>query len=386
MGPRRDSSDRDWRGTLPPSAGDVDRHNSSASMGEGLSEASRTHSPVPWLLDRDQWFIIRRFASPLSAALYAVVAVSMGFFNKAVLSTFEFDFPNVLLLAQMLVALMVLFLMRIFGLVAREHLSISKAKELAPVALLYTANVGFALASLAKLNVPMYNTLKRATPLVVLAWGVVGEGKYPKREVALSVATTVLGCIVAGFGDLSFDLHGYAFAVISCLLQAAYLITVQKTGAEKGVDSTSLLLYNSLLSIPPLVALVIFDGSLAAAISALQIREELRSGPFCFAMVNALLLGVLLNYALFLCTECNSALTTTIVGVIKGVLSTALGFVLLGGVRTNATNLIGIFLNTIGGVWYTRIKYLEKAVKRERLDVNPVLTDIVTNSSRLGSR
>ena len=375
-----------WRSSLPASAGDGERPRASVGSLGGPADGNKSPSPVPWLLDDGKWAIVKGFASPLSAALYAIVAVSMGFFNKAVLSIFEFDFPNVLLLAQMLVALLVLYFLRYIGLVSKEQLSFSKARELAPVALLYTANVGFALASLSKLNVPMYNTLKRATPLVVLGWGVVGEGKFPKREVALSVGTTVLGCIVAGIGDISFDLYGYAFAFTSCLLQAAYLITVQKTGAEKGVDSTSLLLYNSLLSIPPLIVLVILDGSLAASLSSLREREELRSGPFLFSMANALLLGVLLNYALFLCTECNSALTTTVVGVIKGVLSTALGFVLLGGVRTNATNILGILLNTCGGVWYSRIKYLEKAAKRERHEISPGLSEIVTNISRLGPR
>ena len=44
----------------------------------------------------------------------------------------------------------------------------------------------------------------------------------------------------------------------------------------------------------------------------------------------AWLAGMLLNYALFLCTLTNSALTTTVVGVLKGVASTLLGFFLLG--------------------------------------------------------
>lgn len=37
------------------------------------------------------------------------------------------------------------------------------------------------------------------------------------------------------------------------------------------------------------------------------------------------LMGCLLNYALFLSTNVNTALTTTIVGVLKGIVSTALG-------------------------------------------------------------
>lgn len=66
--------------------------------------------------------------------------------------------------------------------------------------------------------------------------------------------------------------------------------------------------------------------------------------------------GVLLNYCLFLCTTANSALTTTIVGVLKGVVAVFLGFFLLGGVAFSWLNVSGIALNTLGGVWYTAIK------------------------------
>ena len=37
----------------------------------------------------------------------------------------------------------------------------------------------------------------------------------------------VAGCIVAGIGDLTFDLYGYAYALLSCLCQAAYLLVVE---------------------------------------------------------------------------------------------------------------------------------------------------------------
>ena len=42
------------------------------------------------------------------------------------------------------------------------------AWSLMPVTLLYVGNVAFALMSLQNLNIPMYNTLKRMTPVIVL--------------------------------------------------------------------------------------------------------------------------------------------------------------------------------------------------------------------------
>ena len=42
-----------------------------------------------------------------------------------------------------------------------------------PVTLLYVGNVAFALMSLQNLNIPMYNTLKRMTPVIILVTKVI---------------------------------------------------------------------------------------------------------------------------------------------------------------------------------------------------------------------
>jgi hypothetical protein len=55
----------------------------------------------------------------------------------------------------------------------------------------------------------------------------------------------------------------------------------------------------------------------------------------------------------------NSALTTTIVGVLRGVVTIILGF-FLDTVKFHVLNVLGLFMNTLGGVWYTWLKYLEK--------------------------
>ena len=136
------------------------------------------------------------------------------------------------------------------------------------------------------------------------------SNKAPPRDITASVLLVVAGCVVAGIGDFSFDLKGcvphsspvaleavpylvvgtsavrqlrtleivmigvehgtqccccvpatrgnksswggcrYTFALLSCVLQAAYLILVERSGAEKGVGTTELLYINALLSLP----------------------------------------------------------------------------------------------------------------------------------------
>jgi solute carrier family 35 protein len=289
----------------------------------------------------------------------------MVFFNKAVLSVYHFTESNLLLLLQMFVSMTVLLGVQKLGLIKLEPFTWERTKALLPVALLYNANVAFALASLNKVNVPMYNVLKRLTPALVLFYDTTFSGKTVSRKVIFSVALTLFGTLVAGYNDLAFDLVGYGMAMASSLLQASYLIVVQKTGAEKSISSNDLLMYNAVLSIPMLFLVVVLDGELTTGMTKLY--EGAAQWDFVMVMLCCLHLGMLLNLSIFMCTQNNSALTTTIVGVFKGVAATLLGFLLLGGVQFVPLNFAGIMINLVGGVWYAIIKYQEKQANANKL-------------------
>jgi hypothetical protein len=62
----------------------------------------------------------------------------------------------------------------------RKDFSLAIAKKLLPLSIFYNVNVGFALASLKGVNIPMYIAIKRLTPLAVLVGGCMqGKGKPP---------------------------------------------------------------------------------------------------------------------------------------------------------------------------------------------------------------
>ena len=50
---------------------------------------------------------------------------------------------------------------------------------------------------------------------------------------------------------------------------------------------------------------------------------------------------------------------SSLVGVVKGVLTTIIGFYTFGGVPVTALTVIGVFLNTLGGALYSYAKYSE---------------------------
>ncbi|XP_041022471.1 LOW QUALITY PROTEIN: UDP-galactose/UDP-glucose transporter 7-like [Juglans microcarpa x Juglans regia] len=296
----------------------------------------------------------------LSAALsYGVASMAMVFINKAILM--QYAHSMTLLTLQQLATTLLIHFGRRMGYTKAKSVDILTARKLLPISLFYNANVAFALASLKGVNIPMYIAIKRLTPLAVLIAGFFSGKGRPTTQVTLSVILTATGVIIAALGDFSFDLFGYSMALTSVFFQTMYLVLVEKSGAEDGLSSVEIMFYNSILSLPFLLFLIIATGEFPNSFSLLFAKSN--SLYFLAILILSLVMGIALNFTMFLCTIVNSALTTTIVGVLKGAGSTTLGFVLLGGVQVHALNVTGLVINTAGGVWYSYAKYQQKKNK-----------------------
>ncbi|KAG6557127.1 hypothetical protein Mapa_001054 [Marchantia paleacea] len=289
--------------------------------------------------------------------LYGVVALVMGFVNKGILQLWPYS--NTLLTLQMAATVAIIYLGKFLTLLSIQPLNLVSVKTLLPVVFFYNANVAFALAGLQALNIPVFNALKRLTPVLIVAAKYFIGDAIPSRHVLFSIFLIVAGCIIASLGDLSFDLIGYSMALISCVLQTTYLIFVEKSGSEKGYSSHELLLYNAALSLPVLLVIILASGEASDALSAYNAHMA-SDTTFVLLLIFSLFMGSLLNYTLFLCTLWNSALTTTVVGAMKALFSSILGFFLLGGVEVTLLNVTGIAMNTLGGMWYAYAKYQQK--------------------------
>ncbi|XP_055812653.1 UDP-galactose/UDP-glucose transporter 7 isoform X1 [Solanum dulcamara] len=304
------------------------------------------------------------YLSSLFAAFsYGIASMAMVFINKAVIM--QYAHSMTLLSVQQIATALLIHFGRVMGYTKARELNAETAKRLFPVSLFYNANVGFALASLKGVNIPMYIAIKRLTPLAVLVAGFfTGKGR-PTTQVTLSVLLIAAGVLIAALGDFSFDLFGYSLAFISVFFQTMYLVLVEKSGAEDGLSSIEIMFYNSFLSLPFLLFLIIATGEFPNSLSLLFAKSS--SISFLAILILSLVMGIILNYTMFLCTIVNSALTTTIVGVLKGVGSTTLGFVMLGGVEVHALNVTGLVINTAGGVWYSLAKYQQKKSKLPKI-------------------
>jgi len=294
----------------------------------------------------------------LVALAYGATSVTITFFNKAVLSVYDFKYSITLTLAQMLFCLVFLIAMKRFGVIRLVDFEWNTAKQVAPLAFFFVGMVLSGLAPLYYVNVPMYGALRRVTTFIVILGERFFLNKTTPTDEVLSVVFMVFGASVAGYGDLTFNLIGYVLVMINCVITALYLVYIAKTTAETKLDTFGLMYYNNILSFPfVLVMAFVFEYNDV-------INFPLASDygfQICFVM--SAVQAFLLNYFIFLCSTINSPLTTSITGQLKNILTTIFGLFAFGDVQISGLLISGLVLSTIASVWYAWIKLDQKRLK-----------------------
>ncbi|CAB3977499.1 UDP-galactose UDP-glucose transporter 7 isoform X5 [Paramuricea clavata] len=328
---------------------------------------------VPSLKDIDTSIrSINWYRGVAAAVFYGIVSGSMSFINKIVLTTFDYRYPEVIMLAQVTCTALGLEICRRSNLINISAYTLERAKKFLLPSICFALHTILALNALSDLSIPMYNILRRLLPLSTLILGVIVLSKSPSFQLTCSIILVVLGCIIAGLGDLSFHLGGYISAILSVFSQSIYLLYVQKTGVESGLSTLDVLHLNSVNCIPLLTIYTLYNNQLVNSFNSIKVTAN---GFFPLFIIDVLM-GCVLNYSLFLCATMNSALTTSLVGVVKGIITTIIGFFTFGGVAVNLYTLSGIILNTSGGILYFYTKYSDQV--RQKLQ-QEYMSDHVIN-------
>ncbi len=159
---------------------------------------------------------------------------------------------------------------------------------------------------------------------------------------------------------MKFDLASYSYCALSTFFHALALSFIQKCG-ENEKNSIEIFYFSSLFSLPLLFLALYFSNEFQLLNLALNENSFFFQLDFGFNLIVVVCFGCFLCFSQFWCTTNNTALTTSVIGVLKSFIQTMLGIFLFKA-QYNLTYLayIGISINLIFGTWYTYLKYIEK--------------------------
>ena len=287
------------------------------------------------------------------ALFYSFISISLVLFNKSIFAIYGFDSPALLTVFQAVTGCVLIRVLDYFKIFTLQGIRKDQLLRLFPLAIIYLLNIMFGLMALQHINIPIYNTLRRSGILLVIAVEYfIYAGRLPSRSILLSVMVIVLGTLIAGIRDLSFDMLSYSIAMIANLLTALYIVLVKYYGKALDLEPLSLLYYNNLISLPlsMLLSLILQDDFQ---------KYDLSLG-FLTSFSCSVLFSFLLNVGIYFNTNINSPLTQSVLGQAKGYIQLVIGLFLFNDYQYDFWNAIGMSIAMLGGILYAYISYTER--------------------------
>ncbi|XP_063699260.1 UDP-sugar transporter UST74c isoform X1 [Culicoides brevitarsis] len=295
-----------------------------------------------------------------SALFYGFSSFMITVVNKTVLTTYKFPSFLVLSLGQLFASVIVLSFGKQMKFISYPSFHLDIPKKIFPLPLIFLGNMMFGLGGTQALSLPMFAALRRFSILMTMLLEMKLLQIRPSFAVQISVYSMIGGALLAASDDLSFNLHGYVYVMLTNILTAANGVFVKKKLETVDLGRYGLMFYNSLFMLVPALLGTWIAGDLQLGIEFSYWNDPV----FVVQFILSCIMGFILTYSTILCTQYNSALTTTIVGCLKNISITYIGMFIGGDYVFSWLNCIGINISVMGSLLYTYVTFRRKQIKQ----------------------
>ncbi|XP_026758391.1 UDP-sugar transporter UST74c [Galleria mellonella] len=292
----------------------------------------------------------------LSAAFYALASFMITVVNKTVLTTYAFPSYQVLGLGQMVATIVVLWSGRYIKMVQFPPLDGGVARRIWPLPLIYLGNMATGLGGTKELSLPMFTALRRFSILMTMLGERFVLGVRASWPVQASVLAMVGGALLAAIDDVTFSWSGYTLVLLNDAFTAANGVYMKKKLDSKELGKYGLMYYNALFMLVPATIVAWCTGDLEHSVEFTDWNNPL----FVIQFIMSCVMGFVLSYSVMLCTQYNSALTTTIIGCLKNICVTYLGMVIGGDYVFSYLNFVGLNISVLASLLYTYVTFKRK--------------------------
>lgn len=195
---------------------------------------------------------------------YCAASGSMVLLNKHALASFQFTAPNALLCFQCVLSVVMVKLCELAGLVQLQPLKWDLVRVWFPVNLIFVGMIGTSFYALAAVGVGMVTVWKNVSNFLTAVGDVTLFGKSYTAQVWLTLCLMLASAVVGASTDARFSWSGYSWQILNCVFTSAYALYLRNTmdrvaeytTHKSKMDEFSMVFYNNLLSVPPILGLM----------------------------------------------------------------------------------------------------------------------------------
>ncbi|KAG2492125.1 hypothetical protein HYH03_009616 [Edaphochlamys debaryana] len=310
----------------------------------------------------------------MSGIAYCCASGSMVLLNKHALASFGFTAPTVLLCFQCALAAILVKLCELVGWVKLQPLKrdlvavwfpvvslmrLVAPKKLPGLNLIFVGMIGTSFYALKEVGVGMVTVWKNLSNVVTA----LGDVFIYKR----SYTWPVWGCLglmlcsaVTGAStDARFTWSGYSWQIANCFFTSAYALylrsvmdkVAEHTTNKQRMDEFSMVYYNNLLSIPPIVAMIWYFGEY----KGLMEQPALQNPAFLMVSSMGGIIGFAISFSSLWFLSQTTATIYSLVGALNKIPVAVVGLVAFAE-PTNPKNLMSIIIGLGAGVLFTQVK------------------------------